>query len=59
MTVGAGCQEEIIEKNMGRLATFPLTLYRIVFSKAGQPGNFTVTARADGLKSGTIRIEGK
>ena len=31
----------------------------IVRSKAGQPGTFTVTAKADGLKSGTIRIEGK
>jgi beta-galactosidase len=31
----------------------------IVRSKAGQVGTFTVTARADGLKSGTVRIEGK
>ncbi|HEX7617932.1 MAG TPA: hypothetical protein VF480_04345, partial [Verrucomicrobiae bacterium] len=31
----------------------------IVRAKAGQAGTFTVTAKADGLKSGTIHIEGK
>ncbi len=31
----------------------------IVRAKAGQPGTFTVTAKADGLKSGAIRITSK
>jgi len=31
----------------------------IVRAKAGQPGAFTVKAEADGLKTGTVRVEGK
>ena len=31
----------------------------IVRAKAGQPGTFTVTAKADGLKTGTVRVTGK
>jgi beta-galactosidase len=31
----------------------------IVRAKAGQPGTFTVTAKADGLKIGTVRVTSK